>query len=203
MGYYTRVLSKRVDAPTFQSLQSALSRGHHNAVLSCEDEGAIEWTNLLLSTSDETPIAVIERSPVTQGSLGQEEIEEFLEEIATCEPASAAKWLEEYLAGVKQIYAFQHLSGANADAGFEALQCVRNHVFGRGDAIVQADYEGFTNEDGYTILWQFSEDVEGPWWMAVLEDGKWVTFEMELGDLPHRVAFQAGRVPEGVRLRKA
>ena len=66
---------------------------------------------------------------------------------------------------------------------------------------MQADGEGFTNEDGYHILWQFGEEVEGPLKMAVLgEDGRWTEFEMDLGDRRQRAAFLAGQVPDGVRL---
>jgi len=42
--------------------------------------------------------------------------------------------------------------------------------------------------------------VSGPWWMAVLRDGAWVRFQMELGDARQREAFRAGRVPDGVKI---
>jgi hypothetical protein len=67
-----------------------------------------------------------------------------------------------------------------------------------GEAIVQADGEGFTNEDGYHIIWDFSDQVTGPWWMAVLVNGRWVPFKMDLANRGHREAFLAGRVPAGV-----
>jgi hypothetical protein len=56
--------------------------------------------------------------------------------------------------------------------------------------------EGFSNEKGHHVLWQFSEVVEGEWNVAVLDpDGKWVAFTMDLGNLEHRRAFLDGRVP--------
>lgn len=37
--------------------------------------------------------------------------------------------------------------------------------------------------------------------MAVLDEtGQWKRFEMDLGNLEHRKAFQEGRVPENVTL---
>src|SRR5512135_3082541 len=65
----------------------------------------------------------------------------------------------------------------------------------RGDAIIQADGEGFTNEEGYHIVWQFADHVSGPWKMGVLQDGVWQHFTMDLGDPDHRSAFLRGAVP--------
>jgi hypothetical protein len=93
------------------------------------------------------------------------------------------------------IYSFQHLSGIGIDNGAAALAAIREAIWARGDAIIQADGEGFSNEDGDHILWQFSDRVSGPWWMAVLQGDKWVPFEMDLGNMKHRAAFLDGRVP--------
>ncbi len=67
-------------------------------------------------------------------------------------------------------------------------------------SILQADSEGFSNEGGYHILWQFNDSVEGPWWMGVLRDGKWTHFEMDLGNQKQRESFLLGLIPEGSRL---
>jgi hypothetical protein len=203
MGYYTRVLSKRADAPGFDELSRAVAEAAKGATLSEEESEGGVWTSLLLSAPDGDPIAVLDRNPVDGDSLGAEEIAEFFEELAGCKPASGAAWVSEYLKSVKTVYAFQHLSGADEDAGFEALQSLRAHIFEKGDAILQADGEGFTNEDGYQIVWQFGETVDGPWWMAVLENGEWKTFQMDLGDAEHRKAFQEGRIPAGAHLGEA
>jgi hypothetical protein len=64
--------------------------------------------------------------------------------------------------------------------------------------IIQADSEGFSNEAGFQILWQFSRSAKGPWWMAVMKNGEWVTFQMELGNRKHREAFCRGEVPQGI-----
>ena len=96
----------------------------------------------------------------------------------------------------KIIYAFQHLQGAETVDGGNALHALRSHLWERGDAILQADNEGFTNEDGFHIVWQFSDSISGPWNMGVLQDGTWQHFKMDLGDPDHRAAFLAGEVPE-------
>ncbi|HET6170669.1 MAG TPA: hypothetical protein VFE01_10840, partial [Terracidiphilus sp.] len=122
--------------------------------------------------------------------------EEFVEEIDECKPETGVAWLREYLNSVKTIYAFQHLQGADTEEGGNVLHALRSHLWERGDAILQADNEGFTNEEGFHIVWQFSDSVSGPWNMGVLQDGTWYHFKMDLGDPDHRAAFFNGEVPE-------
>jgi hypothetical protein len=150
---------------------------------------------ILLSGLDEVEVALIERNPVSDGSMGQDEIADFLEDLEDCKPKSGVQWLEDYLAGVKTIYAFQHLQGAETVEGGNALHALRSALWERGDAIIQADGEGFTNEEGFHIVWQFSDSVSGPWNMGVLQDGVWHHFTMDLGDPDHRAAFLKGTVP--------
>lgn len=195
MGYYTRVLSKQEDFPSFEELSRLISAEHSEYKLTIEEGCEEEWESLLLSGKDEVEVALLERHPVTDGSLGQDEIAEFIEETQDCKPESGVQWLAEYLTEVKTIYAFQHLQGADTEAGSNALHALRSALWERGEAIIQADREGFTNEDGYQIVWQFSDSVSGPWNMGVLQDGIWHHFEMDLGDPDHRIAFLKGRVP--------
>ena len=150
---------------------------------------------MLLSGLDEVEVALVERNPVFDGSAGQDEVAEFLDDIQDCKPTSGVQWLEDYLDSVKTIYAFQHLQGSETVEGSNALHALRSKLWERGDAILQADGEGFTNEDGYHIVWQFSDSVSGPWNMAVLQDGIWRQFSMDLGDPDHRAAFLRGSVP--------
>lgn len=72
------------------------------------------------------------------------------------------------------------------------------HIRAAAPSIIQADLEGFTNEEGYHILWQFSDPVTGPWWMGVLKNNAWVHFQMDLGNVSHREAFLRGEVPQRV-----
>ena len=147
---------------------------------------------MLLSGNDEVEVAVIERNPVSDGSIGQDEIAEFIEDTQDCKPESGVHGSRNYLASVKTIYAFQHLQGAETEEGSNALHALRSALWERGDAIMQADGEGFTNEEGYHIVWQFSDSVSGPWNMGVLQDGVWHHFTMDLGDPDHRAAFLEG-----------
>ena len=195
VAYYTRVLSKDEEFPSFEELALVIREQHPEFRLSIEEGTEEEWEILLLSGLDEVEVALIERNPVWDGSIGQDEIADFLEDLQDCKPNSGVRWLEDYLTEVKSIYAFQHLQGAEMVDGGNALHALRSALFERGDAIIQADNEGFTNEDGFHIVWQFSDSVSGPWNMGVLQDGVWQHFSMDLGDPDHRAAFLKGMVP--------
>jgi hypothetical protein len=196
VAYYTRVLSKDEEFPAFEELAELIRSEHPDYKLTIEEGSEEEWETLLLSSSDDVEVALLERMPVTDGSLGQDQIADFIEDLSDCKPESGAQWLEDYLAEVKTIYAFQHLQGAEMVDGGNALHALRSGLWERGDAIIQADGEGFTNEDGYHIVWQFSDYVSGPWNMGVLQESTWRHFTMDLGDPDHRAAFLEGEVPE-------
>jgi len=195
LAYYTRVLSKDEEFPSFEELAQLIEAEHSDYKLTIEEGSEEEWETLLLSSADDVEVALIERNPVSAGSIGQDEIAEFIEETRDCKPESGVQWLADYLAEVKMIYAFQHLQGAETVEGGNALHALRSALWERGEAIIQADNEGFTNEDGYHIVWQFSDSVSGPWNMGVLQDGVWYHFTMDLGDSDHRLAFFNGEVP--------
>ena len=203
MPYYTRVLSKDEEFPAFEELAEFIRGTHPDFKLTLESGEEEEWESLLLSGNDEVEVAVLERNPVFDGSTGQDEIADFLEDIQDCQPESGVEWLTDYLAEVKTVYAFQHLQGAEMVDGGNALHALRAHLWERGDAIIQADNEGFTNEEGFHIVWQFSDSVSGPWNMGVYKDDLWHHFKMDLGDPDHRAAFLAGEVPDDLSAIRA
>jgi hypothetical protein len=195
VGYYTRVLSKDPESPSFQELAEFIQTAHPDYRLTIEEGSEEEWDVLLLSGNDQVEVALLERNPVSNGSIGEDEIAEFIEETANCKPETGVAWLHEFLGEVKTIYAFQHLQGSETETGSNAMHALRAHLWERGNSIIQADNEGFTNEDGYHIVWQFADSVSGPWNMGVLQDETWLHFEMDLGDPDHRDAFLNGEMP--------
>src|SRR5690242_241618 len=72
-------------------------------------------------------------------SFGSEELSEFADAIANCKPVSAARWLLDYFHGVRCIYAFQVLSGADHENGWEILESVVSSAF-----YISSDNEGFS-----------------------------------------------------------
>lgn len=198
MAYYTRVLSKQEEFPSFDELAELIRTEHPDCKLTIEEGDEEDWEVLLLSGDDEVEIALIERNPVSDGSVGQDEIADMVEDTQDCKPETGVAWLHDFLAEVRTVYAFQHLLGADSEEGSVALHALRSFLWERGGAIIQADLEGFTNEEGHHIVWQFSDSVSGPWSMAVLQEGSWHHFDMDLGDPEHREAFLNGEVPPDV-----
>jgi hypothetical protein len=119
------------------------------------------WPGLVLRRASGREIAVIETNDVIAGELGADEVAEFIEEISPAQPLSAARWVTKYLARVKTIYAFQPPGGTDVDDGWSAVHALPGRIWGRRGGILQADGEGFSNEDGYSILWQFADPWRG------------------------------------------
>jgi hypothetical protein len=196
MGYYTRVLGKNIASIPVQELKEVALPALVDVA-----EGSGEWQRLILKHKSGQEIAVVEKNPVVEGELGADELQEFLNEVPHHKPDSAVAWLQKYLPTVKVIDAFQLLSGTEVDDGWTPLHRLYRAIWNRAGGILQADGEGFSNEEGYTILWQFGENARGQWNLGVMvQDGRWVHFEMDLGNDEHREAFWLGKVPAGVRL---
>jgi len=200
LGYYIRILSPSDKVPSVARMRTALAKENLAGTLTAETGAEDDWNQVILAHKDGPEIAAIERNAALSNELVTEETDEFLEDIADCKPASAAAWLAEYLPTVKTIYAFQLLSGTDVKNGWDILGKVKNSIFTQVGGILQADVEGFSDEEGYHILWQFSNSVKGPWGMGVLKDAEWIHFQMNLGNKKHRAAFLRGEVPEGVEM---
>jgi hypothetical protein len=197
LGYYIRILGKNPANLPLEQLRGSATP----AVIEIDKSDGELWEQLTLRHESGQEIAAIEKNPVVEGELGAEELQEFIDEVSVHEPASAATWLQNYLPGVRVIYAFQLLSGTDANDGWSHLHRVYNTVWSLTGGILQADGEGFSNEEGFTILWQFGDSVKGAWNVGVLnDDGRWVHFEIDLGNMEHRQAFRRGEVPVGAKL---
>jgi hypothetical protein len=197
VAYYIRVLGVEAFAVSVDDLREAAQ-----PALIEPSNLQDDWTELVLQHADGDEIAILERNPVVEGELGADELEEFLEEVADLKPASAVAWLQSFLPRVKTIYSFQVLEGTERNDGWQVLHHVHARVWKLAGGIIQSDGEGFTNEQGYTIVWQFSANVSGPWNMGVLnEDGTWTHFEMDLANRKQRAAFREGKIPDGVTLQ--
>lgn len=197
MGYYIRVLGTTDKVIHLDELIKNLENENLTADFSIpKNESPSVWTELIVSKNS-NELFIIERNLVKDGELGKDEIEEFRDEIEDCKPISAVKWLNNYFDKVKVIYAFQLFDIAFEDDNYEIVSNLREKIWNKVGGILQADNEGFSNEDGYHILWQFSDNVTGDWNMVVKNIlGKWTEFTMDLGYIKQREEFWAGKVPK-------
>jgi len=198
MGYYIRVLGTTDPNIHIDELIKGLAIEGLTAKFAIDqNESSQNWTVISVSNANGDDLIQIERNPVTEGELGKEELEEFRSDIQEYKPASAVKWLNEFFNNVKVIYAFQLLNASMEEENFPIVGSIKATIWNKIGGILQADNEGFSNEDGYHILWQFSENVSGEWNMSVNNTaGNWSNFRMDLGDKNQREEFWAGNVPD-------
>lgn len=202
MGYYIRVLGTSDPNIHIEELISGLTEEGLTAKFYIDqNESGDNWTIIGVSNANGDDLMQIERNPVIEGELGKEEIEEFKDEIKEYNPSSAVEWLDKYLDKVKVIYAFKLLAISMKEENFSIVSAIQSTIWNKVGGILQADNEGFSNEAGYHILWQFSDDVTGEWNMAVRNfQGKWTNFTMDLGDKKQREEFWAGNVPKNAKI---
>lgn len=197
MGYYIRLLGTKDPNIHLDELLQALEKKALSAKLSIpENETPDNWSILEVANENGDILTQIGRNPIIEGELGKEELEEFRKEIQECKPTTAVQWLTKYFDNIQVIYAFQLLDNAFEDNNFSIISTIKEKMWNNTGGIFQADGEGFSNEDGYHILWQFSDTVTGDWHCAVLNNkGKWERFLMDLGNKQQRQDFWAGKVP--------
>jgi hypothetical protein len=201
MGYYIRVLGITDPKIHINELIDGLSREGLTAKFEVDNNISLDnWTLLEVLNSDGHNLIQIERNPVNDGELGKLELEEFRDEIKKHKPTSAVKWLDKYFDNIKVIYAFQLLNESMEERNFEIVSSIKSIIWNKIGGILQADNEGFSNEDGYHILWQFSDDASGEWNMAVKNIfGMWKNFTMDLADKEQREEFWMGKVPKNAK----
>jgi hypothetical protein len=200
MGYYIRLLTTSKALIPADILVSALTAAGLSGNVAVEGGSTDSWTSLVLTDARGAEVAEIDRSVVSPGSLAAEELSEFEDELVGAKPASAVRWVRDYFKKVRTVYAFRLLSGSRSERGAELYLALLAKLRAELGGIGQADGEGFSNEEGFHIIWQFSDEVSGPWKAAVLDkSGRWIPFEMDLGNAKHREAFKAGKVPESAK----
>ncbi len=202
MAYYIRVLGLQDSDIHLDDLTVELKTAGLKAVFqlgeSCEPR---KWSMLEVRADHGAKLAQIERNRVAPGKLAQQELDEFREIIRAHQPLSAVQWLDNYFGRITVVYAFRVLDAALLEDNFEIVSTLKTAIWARTGGLLQNDLEGFSNDHGDHILWQFPDDVSGDKYCAVLENGVWVRFRMDLADPFQRMAFWAGEVPQmAVRL---
>lgn len=196
MPYYMRLFSRNPTPLSLDEINSCMPEGVAAELAS--GSSAI-WESVLLQTIAGDAICLLERA---DPELVGEEVQQFVDELAGVQPKTGADWVASYLKTARQLIACQFLEQAfGNDYGHVPGETLWNIQQTLGTGILQSDNEGFSNEDGYGVVWQFSDSVSGPWSMAVLNgDGSWQRFEMNLGSKTQKAEFLLGKVPKGARL---
>jgi hypothetical protein len=195
-----RVLGIYTDAIAVPELAAALEKGGLKAEI-IADQADEPWSVLDVESPNGSKLVQIEKNFIFQGCLAQAELDEFRVLIREHQPLSAVEWLDHYFDRIKVVYAIRVLDVALIDDNLEIVNALKRAIWGKSGGLLQNDLEGFSNEEGYHILWQFPDEITGDKYCAVLDNGVWVRFRMDLGDAFQRMAFWAGEVPQmAVRL---
>jgi hypothetical protein len=195
MANHIRVLAESDQKPLLIELRKVLGDSFDVAV---EEGDEQNWSQLVLKHKDGQEIALVERDPVAPDKLGQQELDELVVEMKDARPLRNGEWLKHYFSHVKVVYAMQPMSGTHVNNGMSAVLRAQAYFWKKFGGILQADNEGFSNREGYHVLWQFHGPQQGELEAAVLDDaGKWSGFVMDAGDPDQVAAFQRGEVPAG------
>jgi hypothetical protein len=158
-----------------------------------------DWREITVKDADDRWWFNFERYSVAPGNdKWGGDLEFFRSWLAVGKPEVNARWVEEYLARVRTVYTFRCSTSAPETNMDLVNNIVRGLRDGGSSGLLYAELEGWMNEFGAHITWEFSERVTGACLMAIRRPGGWVYFRMELGAPHHCEAFKAGEVPAGV-----
>lgn len=199
MSYFLRILSPSAQPlsvdPVIQGLRSREVRG---IGLACTGEQSA-WSSLILRHGQEgSVIAEVERLLVRPGSPGEQELSWLIRVAEKAQPLSASAWLSAFLPSVRTIWGINLYAGLNEEGGWAALGAFKDAIWSAVGGIQYIVDEGFTNDVGDQITWEFPPTASGSWWMALMKEGAWHRFEAELGNPVHKALFQAGQMPSRV-----
>ena len=125
--------------------------------------------------------ATIERNLVGPGTLGAEEVAEFMDTLDQGGPPSAGRWLTDYLESVRAIYAIRIYP--------DALHRIIGGIGRWGDL-------GYTNDQDRLIWCRLDRNVSGMTAASMLDEfsGRWIEIEVNLDDPTEFQAFQNGEI---------
>jgi hypothetical protein len=190
---YVRVLAESEQNTPLSELRTVLGTAFEVVAEGGDEPG---WSALRLRQTEGPEIAVIRRDPVGEGKSGSEELAELASGMQNASPARAAEWLRHYFSHVKVVYTMEPLPGSKGPDGVSAMLRAQAYFWKRFGGILQADDEGFSNREGYHVLWQFRNPQQGELEAAVMDDnGEWIGFMMDMDDPEQVAAFQRGEVP--------
>lgn len=201
MGYYLSVLSPSEAPVGLKALRERFLDEAFDAGLVVTEGDEKDWLHVEVSAADGRALFDLFRHAVQKKGV-DDHLSSHLESIEGQQPASAARWLSEYLKRVRTIYTIEVLDARPQGEGddWDVVWATQAVLLESAGGILQADGEGYSNDAQDHILWQFDEGASGTWRMAVLDElDRWQRFEMELSDVAAREAFLAGRVPDGAK----
>jgi hypothetical protein len=158
-----------------------------------------DWREITVKDSRDWWWFNVERYPAVRGGERWDgDLEFFRSWLAIGKPEVNARWMEEYLNCVRTVYQFTcsiSCPETNIDCVNHLVRALRNDGL-RG--MLYAELEGWMNEFGAHITWEFRGNVSGDCLMAIRQPAGWVYFPIELSSPEQSEAFKSGLVPVGI-----
>jgi hypothetical protein len=190
MSYFVRLLTPSIKVVPFTDLMLDVESVKLAAGM------ADSWEKIEINNPEGSPVSILERILVSPGSPAETKLAELKSLVDRSYPVSARQWIKQYLSKVKTVYSFDLLTDNISQNSWPVLGRVQNLLKDAVSGIIQADNEGFYNENGDYILWQMYEGAVGTIPAAVLnENGEWIRFTLRLKDEMAVENFKQGVVP--------
>jgi hypothetical protein len=192
-----RYLTPSDEVPPASELEELFADGWLDCSLHVSRRDGESWERLDLVGPENKWFAVEVHRHAVQ--YGEADIEDMLGNPKKARPACNVCWLRSYLPQVRTGY-YLRLHGGH-EYWSKPVYELRDYLEEVHPLILWAEFEGWSNEEGEHITWEFTPRVSGPWWMGLLIDGRWHRFRMELGNKVHRDCFTSGIVPPGLEVQ--
>jgi hypothetical protein len=190
MGYCVRLLTSSVERVPLQKIRDQAV----SLQLVSGDETA--WDKIEISQPVGSLIAVLERYSISAEGTAAIEMQIVKETLQGSYPLNAREWIRNYMAGIRVIYTFRLEGEQITSQGWPILGRVQNLLKDTLGGIIQADQEGFYNEEGNYILWQMYDGAAGTIPAAVLNDEReWTAYQLRLNDSAAVELFKQGSLP--------
>jgi hypothetical protein len=199
-------------------LQTAFIDGE---IESEEEEKPGSWSTLTLYLDNGEAVVEIEKLCAPDEEFVdaiQDTVRFLLDDKEPVKPASAVKWLCQFMGRVKVLYEFRPMLAVTTDEGWQIFNEVWTNLRHTLTGIVHLQDEGFTNEEGAQITWEYPENADlsqtgesgdekghmhlsesaGDLKVAVMDEdsGKWIDYTINLADPTARLMFINGKRPE-------
>jgi hypothetical protein len=189
VAYYVRVLTHSAESVPLSALQAEVDS------VKLEEGTEPDWAKLEVRNYEGNRIAYLVKLPVSRPE-GAAELVGLQGQVARSDPENARRWLQQYLSRVMTIYSFQLFTDHIDPVDWSLLGRLQNLLKDTLTGLVQADNEGFYNENGDYILWQMYSEAGGSVPAATLDAaGEWVPFQLNLSDPGAVARFKNGELP--------
>jgi len=191
MAYYVRLLT-----PSSKVVEFAAVAQQGTTIRLAEGTEA-QWNRIEVFEPEDNLIAKVERIAAADDKFDSI-LAGLRDSLQDGCPESARQWIRNYLFQVRAVYVFQLLSdNITTREQWQTLGRIQNLLKDALAGIIQADSEGFYNENGDYILWRMYAGAKGFIPAAVLDEkGEWVNFALNISNAKAVESFKQGLPPK-------